>query len=104
MVEPVTGPEGRSIEHSPSERSVTSAAGWGELHLFCTLGSSADSEAVIAAVKATQDGDHQVVTFAVLGHKAEVGFMAVGPDLWRLRRLQAELNAAGVTVVDSYLS
>jgi chlorite dismutase len=87
-----------------AEGSVTSAAGWGVLHLFCTLGPSADAEAVTAAVKAAQEGDHQVVTFAVLGPKAEVGFMAQGPDFWRLRRLQAELTAAGLAVVDSYLS
>jgi peroxiredoxin len=30
--------------------------------------------------------------------------MALGPDLWRLRRLQADLTAAGLSVVDSYLS
>jgi chlorite dismutase len=63
-----------------------------------------DHESVIAAVKACQADDHQVVTFAVLGHKADVGFMALGPDLWRLRRLQAELDSAGLAVVDSYVS
>src|SRR5919205_1049650 len=29
---------------------------------------------------------------------------AMGPDLWRLRRLQADLQAAGITLVDSYVS
>jgi chlorite dismutase len=42
--------------------------------------------------------------FAVLGHKADVGFMALGPDLWRLQQLQADLRAAGLDVVDSYFS
>jgi chlorite dismutase len=93
---------------------VTSAAGWGVLHLFCKLGPSGplsggsgpstDHEAIVAAVKAAQEGDHQVVAFAVLGHKAELGFMALGPDLWRLRRLQADLTGAGLAVVDSYVS
>jgi chlorite dismutase len=46
----------------------------------------------------------QVVTVAVLGHKADIGFMALGPDLWRLRRLQSDLQQAGLTVVDSYVS
>jgi peroxiredoxin len=45
-----------------------------------------------------------VVVFAVLGHKADLGVMGVGPDLWRLRRLQAELTAAGLTMADSYVS
>jgi peroxiredoxin len=83
---------------------VTSAQGWGVLHLFCKLGPALDREAVVAAVKACQGDDHQVVTFAVLGHKADVAFMAVGPDLWRLRRLQAELAAAGLVIADSYVS
>ena len=83
---------------------VVSAQGWGVLHLFCTLGPQLDREAVVAAVKACQGDDHQVVTFAVLGHKADVGVMALGPDMWRLRRLQAELSAAGLAVTDSYLS
>ncbi len=58
----------------------------------------------MAAVKSCQSDDHQAVPFAVLGHKAELGVMAVGPDLWRLQRLQAELVAAGLEVVGSYVS
>ena len=34
----------------------------------------------------------------MLGHKADIGFMALGADLWRLRRLQSELQAAGLIV------
>ena len=63
-----------------------------------------DTEAVVSAVKTAQADDHQVVTFAVLGHKADVGFLAVGPDLWRLRALQTAVAAAGLVVVDSYVS
>src|SRR3546814_10928473 len=40
----------------------------------------------------------------MLGHKADLGFMALGPDLWRLRQLQTELAAADVAGVDSYVS
>ena len=87
----------------PAEPLV-SAQGWGVVHLFCTFGPTVEHEAVIAAVKDCQADDHQVVTFAVLGHKAELGFMALGPNLWRLRRLQADLDAAGLEVVDSYVS
>jgi len=83
---------------------IVSAAGWGVLHLFLKAGSQLDREAVAAAVKSCQADDHQVVTFAVLGHKADLGVMALGPDLWRLRRLQAELTAAGLVVADSYVS
>jgi peroxiredoxin len=74
------------------------------LHLFCKTSPGADAEAIAAAVKACQADDHQVVSFAVLGHKADLGFMALGPDLWRLQQLQAELHAAGLEVADSYVS
>ena len=80
------------------------SVGWGVLHLFCKVTPLADAEAVTAAVKAAQEFHHQVVPVALLGHKADVAFMALGPDLWRLRRLQAELQAAGLDVVDSYVS
>jgi chlorite dismutase len=88
------------------------SVGWGVLHLFCKLSPSpapgtahgCDTEAVVQAVKDAQGDDVQVVTIAMLGHKADLGVMALGPDLWRLRRLQSDLQAAGLTVVDSYVS
>lgn len=80
------------------------SVGWGVLHLFCRVGPLADSEAVSAAVKAAEGDDVQVVSAAMLGHKADVGFMALGPDLWRLRQLQTDLGRAGLEVVDSYVS
>ena len=88
------------------------SVGWGVLHLFCKLAPSTgpgnapgcDTEAVVQAVKDAQADDVQVVTVAMLGHKADLGVMALGPDLWRLRRLQSDLQAAGATVVDSYVS
>jgi chlorite dismutase len=74
------------------------------LHLFCKPTPLADAEAIIAAVKEAQGEDHQVVTVTVLGHKADLAFMALGPDMWRLRRFQTDLTTAGLDVVDSYLS
>ena len=85
--------------------ALSPTTGWGVLHLFCRPTDRADREAVVAAVKALEaDDDHQVVPVAVLGHKADVGFMVLGPDLWRLRRFQTDLVAAGLEVVDSYVS
>ncbi len=84
--------------------AVSPSEGWGVLHLFLRTRPGHDGEAAVAAVKACQADDHQVVSFAVLGHKAELGVMALGPDLWRLQRLQAELAAAGLEAVDSYVS
>ncbi len=89
---------------SGAPEPLTPSTGWGVLHLFCRCGPAVDVEAVLAAVKAAQVDDHQVVTFAVLGHKADVGFLAVGPDMWRLRSFQTAVTAAGLVVADSYVS
>lgn len=86
------------------EAQVSPAVGWGVLHLFCRVSAGVDAEGVVAAVKRAEADAHQVVTVAILGHKADVGFMALGPDLWRLRALQSELVTAGLPVVASYVS
>jgi hydrogen peroxide-dependent heme synthase len=88
------------------------ATGWGVLHLFCKVSETAsphgargcDVQGVVQAVKRAEADDLQVVAIAMLGHKADLGFMALGADLWRLRRLQSELQAAGLIVVNSYVS
>jgi chlorite dismutase len=80
------------------------SVGWGVLHLFCKVGGPADGQAVTAAVKAAEAGDHQVVPFAVLGHKADIGFVVLGPDWVVLRRFQTAIQAAGLEVVASYVS
>jgi chlorite dismutase len=84
---------------------VVPSSGLGVLHLFFRVGSAVDTEAVKAAVKATQaEEGYQVVVFATLGHKADVGVMALGPDLWRLRRLQSALQGSGLELTHSYVS
>jgi chlorite dismutase len=50
------------------------------------------------------DAGDQVVPVALLGHKGDLCFMALGDDLWRLRRFQSDLQAAGLDVGDSYVS
>jgi len=74
------------------------------LHLFATPKKSVDREAVVAAVKAAEADDCQVITAALLGHKADVAFMVLGPDWTTLRTLQTALGAAGIDIVDSYVS
>jgi peroxiredoxin len=76
--------------------------GWGVLHLFFRTGPQVDVEAVNAAAKAA--GGQQVVPFAVLGHKADMGLMLLGPDLVGLKRSQSALVAAGLDLVGSYVS
>ena len=83
---------------------LTPSVGWNVLHLFCKLTSTSDGQAIASAVKEAADGEHQVVSFVVLGHKADVGFLALGPDLWHLRRFQASLQRAGLSVEQSYVS
>jgi peroxiredoxin len=83
---------------------LTPSIGWGVLHLFLKLTPETDREVLIAAAKAGEEGDHQVVAFSVFGHKADLGVLAIGPDWGKLRRLQAALQAAGLEVAYSYVS
>ena len=83
---------------------VTPSVGLNVLHLFCAVGSETDGEALAAAVKRAAGDEVQVVTIGLLGHKGDLGVMALAADQWKLRRLQTELSAAGLIVVDSYVS
>jgi chlorite dismutase len=66
---------------------------------------AADGQAVRTAVKgATADGEHQVIPFTVLGHKADVGFLAIGPNIVALRVFQTALQQAGLEIAHSYVS
>jgi len=78
--------------------------GLGVLHLFCRAGDRVDREAVVRAVKGATGAGAQVVAVALLGHKADLGFVALGPDLRRLRALQSALRVAGLDLVGSYVS
>ncbi len=80
------------------------ASGWGVLHLFCKVSDATSAEALeLAAAKCEADG-HQVVTAAMLGHKADLGIMALGPSPERLRELQTDVRRAGCAVEYSYVS
>jgi peroxiredoxin len=74
------------------------------VHLFAKPTPQLDREAVVAAVKSAEAEECQVITAALLGHKADVAFMALSPDWRTLRKLQTALAAAGLDVVDSYVS
>ncbi|MEJ7583383.1 MAG: chlorite dismutase family protein [Acidimicrobiales bacterium] len=80
------------------------SVGQGVLHLFCRLTSTAERTGVAQALKAAQAEGIQVLTVAMLGHKADLGIMALGADLWRLRALQTDLAGSGLDVADSYVS
>lgn len=85
---------------SPVEPSI----GIGVVHLFGKLGPAVDSDAIKAAAKEAEAQGVQVVAVAVLGHKADIAFMALHADLWRLRDLQTALRQGGLEIVDSYVS
>jgi peroxiredoxin len=78
--------------------------GLGVLHLFCKPTPAVDRDAVIGAVKEAESNDCQVISTAMLGHKCDLAFMALCADLRTLRRFQSALQAAGLDVVDSYVS
>jgi peroxiredoxin len=83
---------------------LTPTTGWNVLHLFCAASPLADAGEIAAAVKDLEAEGHQVVPVAVVGHKADICLLALGPDLWRLRRFQSAVAAAGLDLVDSYVS
>jgi len=84
--------------------SVTTSEGVAVVHLFCDRTGDTDDAAVIDVVQAAQADGVQVVSVAVLGHKAALCFMALHADVWRLRDLQTGLANSGLAVVDSFVS
>ena len=86
--------------HEPSTPSV----GLAVVHLFCKPGPLVDRAAVLEAMEKAAGRGDQVVTAAMLGHKADLAVMALSEDQWSLRRLQSDLTSAGMEVVDSYVS
>lgn len=87
MVEPATPTEGRVV-----------------LHLFCHTRRRSDRGAVIAALVDAKAKGLDVVPVAVQGHKADVAFMILGDDWWRLRNLQTALREAGLRISGSFVS
>ena len=84
--------------------AVAAPTGLAVLHLFARLRNGFDATALAAALDTAEESGIQVLTFAVLGHKAQVGVMLLGPELWALRRAQAAVEASGFDLVDSYVS
>ncbi|MDZ4825877.1 MAG: chlorite dismutase family protein [Actinomycetota bacterium] len=93
-----------------SVQPVQPSTGWGVLHLYYRVDrerAERDPSAakhIADAVAALEADGHQVLPVAVLGHKADIGFVALGPDLARLQRFQQELLRAPLEPVYSYVS
>jgi chlorite dismutase len=84
--------------------AASPSVGLAVLHLFFRIAPLTDRDMVLAALKEGESADDQIVTAALLGHKADIAVMALSNDQWRLRRLQTALVAAGLDLVDSYVS
>ena len=95
-------------EHNETEPTagdgITPSTGLCVLHLFMIVAPDTDRAAVEAAVTTARDAGTQVVTVAMLGHKGDLGVMALAKDMAGLRRLQTALTTAGLALYDSYLS
>ena len=83
---------------------VTVGEGLAVVHLFCEWTSDTDRGAVLGAIAQAESCGAQVVTVAVLGHKADLCFMGLHSDAWVLRDLQTSLVRAGLAAVDSFVS
>ncbi len=95
--------------------SVVPSVGWGVLHLFFSLRRELLDDTTAAAKDFAErleafdarDG-YQLLAFSVLGQKADIGLLALGPDLAELDRLSTELTAsplgAALIPAASYLS
>ena len=79
-------------------------AGLAVLHLFCRAPGAVDVPSVLAAAEALGKEGGQLVAAAMLGHKADVGLMALADDLWQLRAFQTAVQAAGLEPAASYVS
>lgn len=78
--------------------------GVGVVHLFCDATDRADQAAVNTAIDRARSEDVQVVTAQLLGHKAEMCFMVLGANLDAIHGFQRAIKAAGLHLVDSYVS
>lgn len=74
------------------------------LHLFARTEREPDVALLRKAVGAATADGYQIVPVAVLGHKADLCLMVIGPDQWRLRSFQSEVHEAGLSVCGSYVS
>ncbi|HET7721762.1 MAG TPA: chlorite dismutase family protein, partial [Acidimicrobiales bacterium] len=90
---------------------MTPSEGWGVLHLFFTVdreraaAEPGAAKRVLDAVEALERDGHQALVSATLGHKADLGVMALGPDLARLQAFQAELaSVPALTLATSFVS
>ena len=85
---------------------VRPSTGWGVVHLMLrAVPAAGDAEDVRAAIEEFRSADpQQVIAFSVLGGGADVGLMALGPDLDALDVLTKRVLAGPFEVAYSFIS
>lgn len=85
---------------------VEPSEGWAVVHLMLRARRGQEGgEAVAAAIAAfTAVDPQQVIAFSILGGRADLGLMLIGPELHAVDRLTKQILAGPVECVDSYVS
>ena len=88
-------------EHAAETRDLPGLA---VLHLFFKVNAAVEVGRVTVAIKECEAAGNQVITAEIYGHKADFALLALGESFSSLRLLQTHLVAAGLNLVDSYVS
>ena len=83
---------------------LSPSVGMAVIHLFGHAAMDFDPSATIDAVNEAKARGTQVVSVSMLGHKADVAFMAIASDMRDLRTFQSAVQRAGIFITDSYVS
>lgn len=89
---------------SSTNAHLQPSVGLNVVHLFYKVDHDTKADGITTAVEGAQARGDQVVSIALLGHKAELGLMALSENLWSLRQLQTDMRLAGAELCDSYVS
>jgi chlorite dismutase len=96
------------MDGDPATRTepVRPSIGWGVVHLLLRARrGERGAERIAAAIAAFRaEEPQQVISFSVLGGRADLGLMALGPDLDALDRFTKDVLAGPVEAVDSFVS
>ncbi|HUY07255.1 MAG TPA: chlorite dismutase family protein [Acidimicrobiales bacterium] len=88
----------------PAPGDEMNLPGLNVVHLFCAVDVSVDKAAIRDAIESCEQDGCQVVSIAMLGHKSDLGVVALSNSAERLRHLQTDLTRAGCDIAYSYVS
>ena len=95
-----------AAEDGATDAAVRPSEGWGVVHLMLRARRGAHGAGAVSAAIAdfVRDEPQQVITFSVLGGRADIGLMALSPDLDRLDLLTKRVLAGPLDPVASFVS